>query len=169
MCCGRDILWWYSRDDRRNKYPCSYKIRCLYFSVLWCPLYNVPVADVRWQLTLFIKCPLLYVSCQGICISGIVSIHCLHCATCRACPRVISLTRPIFFESFDLGEVVPRRYRTAESNSNERIHNNPPLSYGDERSRPRSVQSQSKNHATTDNQIRQKKPKKNRVSLLLSL
>ena len=22
ICCGRDILWLYSQDDRRNKYPC---------------------------------------------------------------------------------------------------------------------------------------------------
>ena len=48
------------------------------------------MADVWWQLTLFIMYSLLYVSCQGICISGIVSIHFLHCATCRVYPGVIS-------------------------------------------------------------------------------
>ena len=45
------------------------------------------MADVGCQLTLFIMYSLLYVSCQGICISG---IHCLHCATCRAYPGVTS-------------------------------------------------------------------------------
>ena len=48
------------------------------------------MADVGCQLTLFIMYSLLYVSCQGICISGIVSIHFLHCATCRVYPGVIS-------------------------------------------------------------------------------
>ena len=42
------------------------------------------MADVRWQLTLLIKYPVLYVSRQGIHMSGMVGILCIHCATCHA-------------------------------------------------------------------------------------